>query len=866
LFTDVEGSTRLWEERPTEMAVALELHDEIVRSSIDAHDGLVFSTAGDAFAAAFPRAEDAVAAARHAQEALGSASWPAGSVIRVRMGVHTGKAQERDGDYFGPVLNRAARIMSAGHGGQTLLSATTAALVGDVDLVELGEHRLKDLGVSERLFQLGVTEFPALRSLEVVRHNLPVERTPLIGRSDEIDQVCRLVAEHRLVTLLGIGGTGKTRLATAVAAELADKYRDGVWFVDLVPITGADQVAEAVSTAVGLSVSGTDLVKALAERIAHRETLVVLDNCEHITDDVAELVDVLLEATTTPRFLVTSREPLQLLDERHVHVPPLSVDDATAPAMQLFATTAERVGVPVDADEVEMVGRICSRLDGLPLAIELAAGQLRHYSVAEVADRLDRRFELLAEGRRGMRRRQASLHAVLEDTWNMLDDAEQDLLLSLAAFPSSFTADDVEQAVAEVGPDAGPSGRVLAGLVDRSLVARDGDGRHRLLETVKLFAQDRWPADDSSRYADRHTRWVFGRLDSFTPEEWCTSPELTMWTITHYEDVRAVEDRLAASQATDDLGRLFARLPYTYEGTNSAQSTAAIERVNRYLTSMRFTERDIGVLSLVAAIAGKNARQPNTIIECSRHALEILRTHGSAEELSYALIYTAIMTGLRHTEDALSLLDEAVATAEAGNTSSMADLARAFRAAILALGGRIDESIRTLDDLLPRLEQRSANDYSRNCYDVVELATLITLDPIRSREAAKRTSAYMDSTGGTPAAFQAIVGAATAATGDVIATREVMRRAESDAAASGDDPLPDLLLPAAALAWARGDNDSARRWLTAVRRSATPTHGFYATIVFRQLRDQVGLDELNPLEHASIESIYQEATHWLAGL
>jgi predicted ATPase/class 3 adenylate cyclase len=867
LFTDVEGSTRMWEQYEAEMAVALELHDEIVRASIDEHDGFVFSTAGDAFAAAFARADDAVDAARRAQEALGSASWPADSVIRVRMGIHTGEAQERDGDYFGPVLNRAARIMSAGHGGQVLVSASTAAMVGHDGLIELGEHRLKDLGAGERIFQVGDGVFPALRSLEAARHNLPIERTPLIGRSDEIGQVCGLVAEHRLVTLLGIGGTGKTRLATAVAAELADGYRDGVWYIDLVPITGSDRVAEAIATAVGLSVAGSDLVQGLAERIAHRETLIVLDNCEHITDDIAELVDVLLEATTGPRFLVTSREPLQLLDERHVHVPPLSSDDATAPAVQLFAATAERVGVSIGAEDVEMVSRVCAGLDGLPLAIELAAGQLRQYTVTELADRLDRRFEILSEGRRGRRRRQASLHLVLEDSWNMLDDVEQELLMSLAAFPSSFAAADVEQAVLVVGPDAAPSGRVLAGLVDRSLVARDGGGRHRLLETVKLFAQGRWPADDTSRYADRHTQWVFDRLGSYTPEEWCTSPALAGWTMAHYEDVRAVEDRLAASQATEELGRLFARLPYTFEGTDSAQSTAVIERINRYLATMPFAAREIGVLNLVAAIAGKNARQPQTIITCARRALDIFRAQGSAEELSYALIYSAIMTGLRDTEAALALLDEAVNAATAGDTPAMADLACAFRAGILALGGRIEESVKTLDDLRPRLEQRSAFDYSRNCYDVVELATLITLDPERSRAAATGVAAYMDYMSDSASwPFLAIIGAATAATGDVAATRAVVQRAESNAVTCGDDPLPDLLLPAAALAWALDNRDAARRWLTAVRSSPTPTHGFYATIIFRQLRDQVGLLEPNPLDHASIESIYEEATDWLANL
>ncbi|MBT5866621.1 MAG: adenylate/guanylate cyclase domain-containing protein [Ilumatobacter sp.] len=417
LFTDVEGSTRLWEEHPDEMRLALERHDELLRSAIASFNGYVFSTAGDSFAAGFHSAGDAVGGALAAQAALASESWPAGVTLRVRMGLHVGEAHEREGDYFGPAVNTAARIMSAGHGGQILASAAVVSIFDPSESSDLGENRLKDLTAARQLWQLGVGEFPPLRTLNRVSNNLPVERTVLLGRDVEVAEIAEMLAQHRLVTLLGMGGTGKTRLASAVAADVAHDFADGAWFVDLVPTSGADQAAEAIATAMGLQLAGADLVAALANLVADRELLVVLDNCEHITDDVADVVDALLERTSRLRLLATSREPLQLPDERQVQVPPLDVTDGLAsPAVQLFLTAAERVGAEVPPEEIASVTQICAHLDGLPLAVELAAAQLRQLGVGELADRLDQRFELLARGRR-QRGRQSSLQAVLEDTW-----------------------------------------------------------------------------------------------------------------------------------------------------------------------------------------------------------------------------------------------------------------------------------------------------------------------------------------------------------------------------------------------------------------------------------------------------------------
>jgi len=463
LFTDLEGSTRLWEAHPAEMRPALAVHDEIIRDAIASQGGYLFSTGGDGFAAAFASVGAAVAAARYAQAALAAATWPSTTGLRVRMGIHTGEANERGADYFGPAVNRAARIMAAGHGGQVLLSGVSAQLLGTgalIHLADLGEHRLKDLGQPEHLWQLGDTTFPALRTLDRRPHNLRVQRTPLLGRGDDIEAVARHVAAHRLVSLLGIGGSGKTRLAQAVAASLIDQFPDGVWFVDLVPVATADAIPAAIATAAGLDLGTVAQAEALVTVMVDRRALFVLDNCEHLTNGVADLLDLLLDGTVTPRFLVTSREPLELADEQRMAVDPLDASGVGSPAVELFVSTAARGGGAVDEAALAAVLEICRCLDGLPLAIELTAGQARHLDPAEILERLDRRFELVARGRSRGNRRQASLEGVLVDTWALLDDLERGLLLHLAAFPSSF---DLETAEELFGP-ATP--RPLSGLVD----------------------------------------------------------------------------------------------------------------------------------------------------------------------------------------------------------------------------------------------------------------------------------------------------------------------------------------------------------------------------------------------------------------
>jgi class 3 adenylate cyclase len=386
LFTDIEGSTRLWEARPSEMRVALARHDEVLRSAVESVGGFVFSSGGDGFAAVFGRAGDAVAAALAAQHALTSMEWPTGLELRVRMGLHTGEAQERDGDYFGSALNRAARLMAAAHGGQIVCSRGTADLIRDalpdeVELIDLGEHRLRDLTRSEWVFQIdqpGLTrEFPTLRSVDTLPGNLPVQPNRFVGRTALIERVSGLVADSAVVTLTGPGGVGKTRLALQVAAALQPEFADGAWFVDLAPVNTPERVAAVVLETLSYTLAADEEnVTGLCARLRRRRSLLVIDNCEHLVAGVAAVVDAISTSAPDVRVIATSREGLGVPAEHVLPVTPLATD-ADGDAVELFVTRARaaRPDFALDADNTVTVAELCRRLDGIPLAIELAAAR-----------------------------------------------------------------------------------------------------------------------------------------------------------------------------------------------------------------------------------------------------------------------------------------------------------------------------------------------------------------------------------------------------------------------------------------------------------------------------------------------------------
>lgn len=412
LFTDVEDSTRLWESDASHMAGAVERHDELVGHAIRSHGGYVFTTAGDSFAAAFSSASGALAAALSAQASLAAEEWPVEPPVRVRMGLHTGEAFERDGDYFGPAVNRAARVMGCGHGGQVLLSSATASIVGDDSLLELGEHRLRSLEKAERIFQAGDASFPPLRAALEQTHNLVADARDLVGRDIELGQLGAAMAGARLVTLVGPGGVGKTTLVTRFGAEAVDHFPDGVWLVDLAPVTDPGVVPTAVVTALGLRGEGPgSQLRLVVDHLADRQVLLIFDNCEHVIDAAASCITEVLAGCRGVKVLATSREPLHLPAEHVVPLAPLAVGVAggVGPAVELFNVRAAMAGVAVGSDDgtTQAVEAICRRLDGLPLAIELAAARLRSMSLADLHERLDHRFRLLTGGSRGALPRRA---------------------------------------------------------------------------------------------------------------------------------------------------------------------------------------------------------------------------------------------------------------------------------------------------------------------------------------------------------------------------------------------------------------------------------------------------------------------------
>ena len=513
LFTDIEGSTRRWEADAEAMRAALVAHDKVLRSAIEAHDGFLFSHTGDGVVAAFTSPKYAVDAAVAAQREL---------ELPVRMGLATGEAELREADYFGAVLNRAARVMAAGHGGQVLLADSTAGLLTGVNLVDLGPRRLRDVSVPIGLFQVQApglrTDFPPLRALDVSPGNLRPAITSFIGRESEVGEIEAALRAHRLVTLTGAGGVGKTRLATEVAARLADEFPDGVWFFELAAVTDPAAVPDAVAAVLGITQQpGKSMAESVAAALDGRVRLLVIDNCEHLRDAAGDLVEAILAQSATVRILTTSREGLRVADEQLWAVPSLDVDAGTdSAAVTLFVERARSVAqrFSLAGADAEAVVEICRRLDGIPLAIELAASRMASMTSMEVRDRLDQRFRLLVGSRRGLERHQTLRHAVAW-SYDLLDDAEKVLLERCSVFAGGF---DLQSVCAVAGLDDRDDLAVLDlldALVRKSLLVADRSSertRFSMLETIRQFAEEQLVGrDDAAEVRNAHARYFAGR-------------------------------------------------------------------------------------------------------------------------------------------------------------------------------------------------------------------------------------------------------------------------------------------------------------------------------------------------------------------
>lgn len=521
LFSDIEGSTRLHLATGDEYANILGAHRKLIRDAVQAHNGLEHRTSGDGFFFVFRSARDALAAAVEAQVSLREHPWPNGQEVRVRMGLHAGEVGESDNDIVGIAINEAARIMDAANGRQILVSSVVAELTAggcppDVSLKSLGRYRLKDFDEPIELLHVRHPELPA--DLPPPRADgttvtLPIPRTEFIGRQRELDAVADLVAANRHVTLTGVGGSGKTRLALAVAAKQASRYPDGAFFVDLAPLADPEQVLAAVATSVSVQGDATDVEEMLLSYLSSRRVLIVLDNCEHVVDAAADVVDLLLERCGGVSVLATSREALQIDGEQTFNVRSLGVDDESSEGVTLFVSRARGVkrDFAITDENRSDVLAICRRLDGIPLAIELAAARVDHMSIADIARRLDDRFELLIGGRRRRAQRQQTLQAAMDWSWALLREDERALMRALAVFAGPFVLD-----AAEAVSGSRRTLELLRSLVSKSLVdVVDGAvTRYRLLETVRLYAQERLvESGEAVARRDAHREWYLARAE-----------------------------------------------------------------------------------------------------------------------------------------------------------------------------------------------------------------------------------------------------------------------------------------------------------------------------------------------------------------
>ncbi|MCW3053742.1 MAG: adenylate/guanylate cyclase protein [Chthonomonadales bacterium] len=592
LFTDIEGSTTLWEQHPEAMRAALALHDRLLRQTIESNNGVVFKTVGDAFCAVFADALDALKAALDAHLILQEQSWQETGPLRVRMGLHTGEAERRDGDYFGPTLNRVARLQAIGHGQQTLLSQTTYQRVQHdlpphVTLLDRGLHGLKDLLAPEHVWQLLYpslpSAFPPLKSLEYLPTNLPRQMTSFIGREREIGEVKQKLASTPLLTLFGPGGAGKTRLALQVGADSLDRYPDGVWLVELAALSQPDLIPQTIAMALGLrEEAGDSLWRTVQRYLRNRHILMILDNCEHLLTACAHLADDLLRACPHVRILATSREGLGIAGEQIYRLASLTLPDPThamtpedmgrGEAVRLFIERARAVrsDFTMTLHNAPSVAQLCIQLDGIPLALELAAARVRVLPVEQIEARLNDRFRLLTGGSRTALPRQQTLRALMEWSHDLLSEPERVLLRRLSVFVGGWTLEAAEAVCAEA--ESAPQGSewahspssvslvpedvldLLTNLVDKSLVVyqdQEDEGRYRFLETVRQYAWERLQEIGEVEQIQRRHLAYFLRFTEVASAK-LVGPEQTRWMRLLKADHDNIRTALTWCEAQDD--------------------------------------------------------------------------------------------------------------------------------------------------------------------------------------------------------------------------------------------------------------------------------------------------------------------------
>jgi predicted ATPase/class 3 adenylate cyclase len=666
LFTDIEGSTERWERYGDAMDAAVKRHDGLLRAAIEDHNGYVFKTVGDAFCAAFTRVSDAVIAAIDAQRALACEDFSAVDGLRVRAGLHVGEASERDNDYFGPAVNRVARLMSIGHGGQVVLSSLArdhvySHLPTGAALTDLGLQRLKDLAEPERVWQLTVkglqADFPPLTSLDAQPNNLPIQPTSFRGREHDLQEAKTLLGQHSLLTIVGAGGVGKTRLAMQVAADLLGQYPDGVWLADLAPITDPELISSVIARALGMAqVEGLRFDAAIPQWLRRKKLLLVLDNCEHVLQVAAQLADAIIRSCPDVRLLTTSRQGLGIGGEAVYRLPSLAIPDISADlqapvalrygAVALFVDRARAADTrfALNNDNAPIVADICRRLDGIPLAIELAASRVKVLSISNLAQHLDDRFKILTGGSRAALPRQKTLSALIDWSYDLLTLQEQAMFTRVGIFAGGFSLDAAAAVCAGDGIEEIDILDLVSSLTDKSLVAADTSGereRYRLLESTRAYALEKLAAGgERERLARRHAEYfrdqsqaAEARYRSRSLAVWLTNVEFEIdnyraaleWTLTGRRDVALGGAIAGALRPLWTTGGLSVEGRYWIEHAQAGLSESAYPQVAARLWYA------FGLLS-----DGKRKH------DCAESALALYQTLGDIHGTAWSLLSLAL--------------------------------------------------------------------------------------------------------------------------------------------------------------------------------------------------------------------------------
>ena len=688
LFSDIEGSTQRWETHRQAMQQAVERHDELMRAAIEQNDGAVFKTVGDAFFAVFTTAADAIAAALAAQRVLQAEDWSAVDGLRVRTAIHTGVADERGADYFGSTVNRVARLLAIAHGGQTIVSGVTADLVqgqmpSQTTLHDLGAHRLKDLAYPEQVYQVLAPdlprEFPPLRSLAALPNNLPLQLTSFVGRDEELAEIQGLLAKSRLVTIVGSGGVGKSRASLQVAADRLDAYPDGVWFVELAPLADPELIATTLAAVLGVSVAPTQRpIDAVLIELRERTALMIFDNCEHLVAQTAAVVDDILRHCPHVTVLASSREGLGIAGESVYRMPSLRFPPAderltAASAIQygalaLFAERAIAVSdfALTDAN-APIVADVCRRLDGIALAIELAAPRLKVFSVDELDKRLSDRFRILTGGSRSALPRQQTLRALIDWSHDLLGDNEKVLFRRLGIFVGGFTFEAMTAVCVDERIEAWDTVDLLQSLVEKSLVVAeigDAEQRYRLLESTRQYALERLTRIGENDVFGRHHAEYYLQL------AWrCTSDYETSgyngWRSTYEPELDnfraafewAVSDRgdvEIAAQFVGALARLWREVSVEAEGLRACETVISI--MGASVETEIAAPLWLGLASLCSNLFLKTRR-----LDAAQRALRLYESRGDEIKIADSLMQLGdTLRQLNRAEEALEPLGRAL--------------------------------------------------------------------------------------------------------------------------------------------------------------------------------------------------------------